>query len=367
MANVDPHRLTRPWHAGMSEWLEPANIGSPFQLSKVQTALEFWPVIGDRLGIRLYLKREDEADALGCGHKLRKLSFLAPAFVSAGASVLVTVGSLPSNQCKAVARAARMCGLRAHLVYLGDQQERPVVARGNYRITSLLGATVTWREWTPWAQAADILTAVVAEEEAAGECPVLLPSGLSQDEGLLASVELGYEIDSALGADKQGRVGIVAAAGSGGTCLGLKLASERMGRNWDVYGCLVGETKDAVRTRIAEFRSRFAARFGWGGADDGKLSIVAEAVGRGYNRSEPHEIETMARIARDYGLLFDLNYMVKTFCGLESLAASGKLDHLDCVVLVHSGGQIGAFDEHDDFSSWHSQNLPMWTAPGALR
>jgi 1-aminocyclopropane-1-carboxylate deaminase/D-cysteine desulfhydrase-like pyridoxal-dependent ACC family enzyme len=346
----------------MSDWLDPDTVERPLSLSKINTDLEFRPDISARLGKPLFIKREDEADALGCGHKLRKLSFLMPGLVRAGVNVLVTVGSLPSNQCKAVARAAQVAGIKAHLVYLGDNQERPAIAHGNYRLTSLLGAEVTWCDRTPWAHADTVLGAIVQQETDAGRKPALLPSGLSQAEGLLASVEMGYEIDEALGEDRYRRVGIVAAAGSGGTCLGVKLAGERLGRDWHVFGCLIGETVEKVYARVMELRKTFVARFGGESMLNNNFNIIAEAIGNGYNKSTVEEMETMSRVAREFGILFDLNYMTKTYLALEKLNYAGHFDNLDVIVLVHSGGQIGLFDENRDFTSWHQKAYHNWTA-----
>src|SRR4051812_37598220 len=78
----------------------------PLPLGALPTPVEHLPSLGSQLGIKLFLKREDRIDDLGCGNKVRKLSYVFADAVMKKATVLLTAGSVPSNQCKAVAALA---------------------------------------------------------------------------------------------------------------------------------------------------------------------------------------------------------------------------------------------------------------------
>lgn len=354
----------RPAHPALEALIGKSVIARPLALGRFPTRLEPRPDFASSLGRDVYLKREDEADALGCGHKLRKLSFLLPPLIESGVNVLVTAGSVPSNQCKSVAWAAKVCGLRAHVAFLGDREERPAAARGNYLLTALLGCDVTWLEHCPWTEAEVRLKAIMEDERTKGAFPALLAPGLSENDGLLGSLEAGLETATDLAELNPRRVVLVAAAGSGGTCLGLKLAAELLGLPYRVYGCLIGETLVTVSSRIAALRNAFQRRFGWGGEDDGRLILTDVALGLGYNRPQLCEIKAMREALSSHGLLFDLNYMVKTYIGFQKLVAAGAIRHGDVVVLVHTGGQMGLFDESPALSNWLEENLPHWTKVG---
>ena len=193
--------------------------------------------------------------------------------------------------------------------------------------------------------------------------PASLPPGLSEGEGLLGSVEAGFEIALELDHVDPERIVIVAPAGSGGTCLGLKLAAEYLSLPWRVHGCLIGETLAKVSGRIARLRTAFQRRFGWGGGDDGRLLLTDVAFGLGYNRPQPFELRSMRAALAAHGLLFDPNYMLKAYIGLRRLAASGEIEPRDTAVLFHTGGQIGVFDENAALADWLDREAPDWTKP----
>jgi len=59
-----------------------------------------------RLGVELYVKRDDLTGLLESGNKVRKLEFLVGEALSLGADTLITCGTLQSNCCRAVSAVA---------------------------------------------------------------------------------------------------------------------------------------------------------------------------------------------------------------------------------------------------------------------
>src|SRR5256886_16949792 len=59
-----------------------------------------------RLGVELYLKRDDLTGLLESGNKIRKLEFLAGDALAQGADTLITIGTLQSNCCRAAPAVA---------------------------------------------------------------------------------------------------------------------------------------------------------------------------------------------------------------------------------------------------------------------
>ena len=116
------------------------------------------------------------------------------------------------------------------------------------------------------------------------------------------------------------------------------------------------------QARIRRFRSELRDRYRWGGQDHSSPLILAHTLGAGYDTPQVTEIEAMQRVARDYGLLFDLNYMIKTYNALEELAAGRDLDDVEQVVLVHTGGQFGVLDAQATFAMWQTRHQPHWVA-----
>src|SRR5258705_10336131 len=90
-----------------------------------------------RLGVELYVKRDDLTGVLESGNKVRKLEFLVGEALQQGADTLITCGPPDSNGCRAVAAVAARLGLRAVLAIRG---ERPAGSDGNLLLGRLLGA-----------------------------------------------------------------------------------------------------------------------------------------------------------------------------------------------------------------------------------
>jgi D-cysteine desulfhydrase len=72
-----------------------------------------------RLGIELYVKRDDLTGLLESGGEVRKLEFLAADALAQGADTLITCGRPQSNACRAVAAVAARLGCRAVIAVEG--------------------------------------------------------------------------------------------------------------------------------------------------------------------------------------------------------------------------------------------------------
>jgi 1-aminocyclopropane-1-carboxylate deaminase/D-cysteine desulfhydrase-like pyridoxal-dependent ACC family enzyme len=303
--------------------------------------LEVHPKIGAQLNVTFLLKREDTIDTLGCGHKARKLSYIVAAALEVGASVLVTAGSVPSNQCLAVAAAARGNGLRAHLLYTGDHQVRPPVPPPVYALTAGLGPTITWRERRPWAYVESDLQQLVDGEIERGERPYQILPGASEWPGILGSLELGLELfrqAAELGVTIDA---VVAPAGSTGTCTGLALAARLLGASWRTLGICIGGDREGAETASKLILSAFLSRAG-----NPPLNLELEfydgALGAGYDRSRPDEVHMMLSALQEHNLLLDPNYLVKTYIGVQKLIRRGTIRPGSIVAFIHTGGQLGA-------------------------
>lgn len=307
--------------------------------------------LGEVLGVELYMKREDLVDDLGCGSKVRKIAHELATAAALGAQVVVTSGSAQSNQCKAVAAYAPRVGMRAHLVYGGDEQRRPEVPTGNYLLAGLMRPTVTWFERWPWARMEEKVLEVAAAHERAGERTYVVGPGGSSWPSLLGPVELGRELVGQMA--ERGRRGghIVAVAGTGETCVGLALASAMAQAAWTVHGIAIAggaaarERTEAALVALWRERGRIPAR-------PDPVHFHGFAAGAGYDRHAPDELAFAASLAREHGLLLDPNYMARAARGLVGLVERGVIRRGEVVVLLHSGGTHGLFADTPDLRRW---------------
>ena len=92
-----------------------------------------------RLGVELWVKRDDLTGLLESGNKVRKLEFLIGEALAQNADTLITCGTLQSNCCRTVAAVSARLGLRAVLALKGV---KPAAYDGNLLLDRMLGRRV---------------------------------------------------------------------------------------------------------------------------------------------------------------------------------------------------------------------------------
>ena len=83
-------------------------IPSRFELCCLPTPCHRLPRASARLGVDLWIKRDDLTGFAGGGNKGRKLEYLVPEIQASGAEVVVACGSTQSNFVRQLAAACRM-------------------------------------------------------------------------------------------------------------------------------------------------------------------------------------------------------------------------------------------------------------------
>lgn len=314
------------------------------------------PRLERELGREFWIKREDALDDLGCGHKIRKLAALMPEIEAAGASVMVTAGSLPSTQTTAVSLIAVRRGLKAHVVYMGDVQEKPCALSGAYLACCLAGPELTWFPHRRWTEVDAALSEVCERERARGEHPYVVPPGISEDGGLQGSVQLGMELAAQL---PRCKTHLVVAAGSGGTALGIAAAGRIAGLPWTVHAACIATDAQSTRVRLADLARRHML--------DVLPEVTDVAFGGGYGAADA-ELRTLAwRIAIDHGLVLDTTYVLKAFQAARLLCKQGRIPASAAVVLVHTGGNIGALCADSELAAGAAAASPEWLANDGKR
>jgi D-cysteine desulfhydrase len=304
-----------------------------------------------RLGVEVWIKRDDMTGFAGSGNKIRKLVHLMLAAREAGATTVLTTGGLQSNHCRATAVAARHLGMRPLLLLRGrpplERRGDQVVERrepgadgplamgfdGNLLLDAILGAEVRFVDAAGYRDRDRHLEAIAAELRGKGERPYIIPEGGSNALGSqgyqLAARELaGQARDQGVVFDSQ-----VCAVGSGGTLAGLAMhpAGDRL------LGVAVCDDRATFRAKVeaiaAEAKQR--TREHW--------DVVEGFQGRGYGLSTPAELTVQARFARETGILLDPVYTGKAWCALEALAETDRARLGRRVLFWHTGGGFGLF------------------------
>lgn len=283
-------------------------------------------------GPRLLIKRDDLLPFGGA--KFRKAVAAASEAKRAGASTVVTEGSVESSHARTLAIAAARTGLRCVLILSPE--------RGNQSAPTLLdeayGAEVVLVENTDARRAA--VRRTMARLKRAHERVMRVPFSGSTPVATLAYVRAFDElIDQVADLDPPTIAAVVVACGTGGMQAGLELGKRRHGSSVKVIGVNAGLDVRTIRRRIARLMD--AARALDGDplpAGSSEILVLDDYRGPGYLQPSDASSEAVELFARLEGIELDPVYTAKAAAGLIDRVRHGLFSPSDTVVYWHSAG-----------------------------
>ncbi|WP_456398863.1 pyridoxal-phosphate dependent enzyme [Palaeococcus sp. (in: euryarchaeotes)] len=309
------------------------------ELIGFQTPIQYLPNLSQRLGIELYVKRDDLTGIAIGGNKVRKLEYLLGDALSKGYDTVITTGAVHSNHAFVTALAAKKLGLNALLVLRG-KKDAPV--KGNYLLDKLMGIEVILVD----AKSTYPVMEEVAEElKAKGKKAYIIPVGGASPVGTLGYVRAAAEIweqETALGVEFDY---VVHAAGSGGTFAGLTLGFNLMDSKTEVIGIDVGGLLKGLPEKVFNLIGETAGLIGCAhNLTENHIAAHLFEYGFGeYGRITKEVIETIRLVGAEEGIILDPIYTAKAFYGLMDLTRNGKIAPGSKVLFVHTGGMPGIF------------------------
>jgi D-cysteine desulfhydrase len=304
-----------------------------------------------RLGVELYVKRDDLTGLLESGNKVRKLEFLVGEALQQGADTLITCGTPHSNGCRAVAAVAARLGLRAVLAVRG---ERPAAADGNLLLGRLLGAdTRFYPDLGPdlTAEGAEaIMAALAAEVREGGGRPYIVPESGAGEVGALGYIECAVELSEQIHHGAPRFDTIVITSGSGGSHAGLLMGKQLAGLPGEIVSVPATGPVERVRQAVARTIGAAIERFGFAIEVPKAIHLLDGYQGAGPTDVSDAELGVILQLAREEGLLLDPVYTARGFRGLvETLARDPKaLGQRVC--FIHTGGLFSVFAFKDRLS-----------------
>ena len=291
-----------------------------------------------RLGVDLYVKRDDLTGLLESGNKIRKLEFLVGDALEQGADTLIAGGAPQSNGCRAVAAVAARLGLRALLVVEGA---RPPVYDGNLLLDRLLGAEV--RHCGDGQAVADAMDALAAEVRERGGRPYLIPESGANEIGALGYLECAVELAEQIHHGAPRFDAVVISAFTGGSQAGLLLGKQLAGLPGEVVGVPIASPAERVRGHIERTMRAAIRRYGFA-IEVPKAVHLLEGDERA-NRGDVADAELglVAEVARDEGMLLDPVYTARGFRALVETLARDRKALGPRVCFIHTGGLYSLF------------------------
>ncbi|MDU4961849.1 MAG: D-cysteine desulfhydrase family protein [Sporomusaceae bacterium] len=326
------------------------------KLDKVQ--LGFYPTplqrldrLSRRLGVELYLKREDLAgfSPFG-GNKVRKLEYLLGDALAQGCDHVVTFGAVQSNHAMQTVAACRKLGLTP-LLFLRRVVEPDRDARANLLLNQIMGAETVIADSREAAEA-------LADEKAAalrrcGHRGYVIPGGGASAAGSAGFIDAFCELAGQLESGGINADYLVHATGSGGTLAGLAAGKKLLGSSLQLVSVAVGEKDEDYPAKVAALSGETLDRLGVSGSvTTAELHIDHRFYFPGYEIPNAAASAAIRLLAETEGILLDPVYTGKAFAGLLQYIEDGIIGRGSTVVFLHSGGSLALFAEKAIVGSW---------------
>lgn len=303
--------------------------------------------LSERLGVELYVKRDDLTGLLETGNKVRKLEYLVGEALQQGADTLITCGTLQSNCCRAVAAVAARLGLKAILVFKGG---KPEVYDGNLLLSKVLGAEAVYVSDEEFSRIDDLFARLVAGVTARGGKPYVIPESGATEVGALGYAACAEELAEQIRGGAPSFDSVVITAFSGGSQAGLLIGKQLFGLSAEIIGIPIAYEADQVRDYVTGTITKAASRFGLEVAPPKTIHLLDGYQGMGRGQIQEKELATIISLAREEGLLLDPVYTGKAFRGLMDRLSLDPKQFGSRVCFVHTGGVFSLFPFRDHLS-----------------
>jgi len=311
--------------------------------ARIELALTPTPVLklerlSQRLGVEIYVKRDDLAGSLEAGHAARKLEFLVGDALQRGADTLIASGPPESDSCRAVAAVAARLGLRAILAIAAP---RPDVYDGDLLLDHLLGAEMRYLDPRSY-RSADVLRDIEAEIRAAGGVPYVIPESCSNELGALGYLECAVELAGQIGHGAPPFDTVVVGVSAGGCQAGLLMGKQLVGLPAQIVGVPIAGSAERARGCVGAIVREAVRRFGFSIEVPKRILLLEgdEAAEPATSR-EPH-LGTVVDTAREEGLVLD-PITGRAFGRLVDALTSDARALGTRVCFIHTGGLFGLF------------------------
>ena len=295
-------------------------------------------------GARIWAKREDCNSGLAYGgNKTRKLEYIVPDVLAAGADPLVSIGGYQSNHTRQVAAVAAKLGLKAVLVQEKwvDWPDSVNDRVGNIMLSRIMGAEVRLDPSgfgigfkDSWNQAMD-------DVRERGGTPYGIPAGASDhrlgglgfanwaDEVQQQERELGIFFDT-----------VIVCSVTGSTHAGMIAGFAGQERPRRVIGIDASAKLTETREQVARIARSTAELIGLGrDLRDDEITVLEGWAGQVYGIPVQSTLDAIRLTGSLEGMIIDPVYEGKSMAGLIDLVALGEIAKDSNVLYAHLGGQ----------------------------
>lgn len=293
--------------------------------------------------VELYAKREDCNSGLAFGgNKIRKLEYIVPDAIAAGADTLVTIGGVQSNHTRQVAAVAAKIGMKCRLVQESwvPFQDAVYDRVGNILMSRVLGAEIELVDEGFDIGIRESWERAIADVRDKGGIPYSIPAGASvhkfgglgfvgfAEEVRTQEAELGFKFDY-----------VVVCTVTGSTHAGMVVGFAADGRSRQVIGIDASCTPEQTHAQVLDIAKKTAALVELGQdivADD--VVLKTEYAYPVYGVPSEETNDAIRLCARMEGMMTDPVYEGKSMQGMIDLVRQGFFPAGSKVLYAHLGG-----------------------------
>lgn len=313
-------------------------IFSRLDLAILPTPLHRLEPLSQRLGIDLWIKRDDLTGYGLGGNKVREAEFLLADALKHDADVLLTAGTFQSNHCRVIAAVAQRIGLECHLFLSGQEPDPP---SGNFLLDCLLDAKI--HPTKSRAERQPAMESFSNRLRNEGHRPYIIPVGGASPIGAYGYVMAFEELDSQLDTLPEKETVLVFASSTGTTFAGLLIGKLRTQSEVQVLGIRTDLDPNPERV-ICEIANALAERLGiQERVREEEVSLNGDYVGEDFAIPTKEGVDALRLLWRLEGIVLEPVYTAKGMAGLIDLARSG-LWKTKRIIFLHTGGVPAIFD-----------------------
>jgi 1-aminocyclopropane-1-carboxylate deaminase len=301
--------------------------------------------LSDHLGgARIWAKREDCNSGLAFGgNKTRKLEYLVPDALAAGADTLVTIGGVQSNHTRQVAAVAARTGMKAVLVQESwvDWPDAVNDKVGNILLSRIMGADVRLVRAGFGIGFKESWHRALEDVRAAGGTPYPIPAGASDHRlGGLGFANWAREVEQ-----QERELGvffdtIVVCSVTGSTQAGMIAGFAGQDRPRRVLGIDASAKLAETRAQVAKIACGTAELIGLGrDLRDDEITVLEGWAGDVYGIPVQSTVDAIRLAGSLEGMIVDPVYEGKSMAALVDLVRNGDVPADSTVLYVHLGGQ----------------------------
>ena len=314
-------------------------MNNKVKLLNRQSSLEFLPNLSNKLGPKIYIKRDDESGRGGGGNKLRKYERIIADAINKKADTLIIAGHFQSNAARALVGAACQLGLKSIVVCKAmiPEQNPTFNQNGNALLMKLMNANIITIDAEDDFQIE--MEKIADNVNKKGNKAYLIPFGGSNLLGALGYLDCANEIiDQFQNAEKTMPDYVITPTGSGGTMAGLVAGFAIAKTSTKVIGFSVLHKDQTIENIVNKLTNEIIENVKPKFDTITDFELNTKFVGEAYGVPTENGIKAIKMLAELEGLFLCPVYTSKAMAGLIEYIKENKIKKDETIVFIHTGG-----------------------------